>query len=289
MGRFRLDTVWMLRSRTTSGMPIPSGSSADAPSEWHRRVKPIAPAKPDRRSQKIRRAEKAPDRWRANADVRPDRGPCRHVVLASLLRGLGRQPGHFRPGGANTGAPLLQHPFQLANERESVLQKHDFLRAGSGRALGRTCGSHHAWSPRYGLRLPATRLSFGRRFRFKASAGRRDRMTGRPAVRATAPSCGGARSEFPPRLFPTISPELAGRVHSWPPWSGSITKSCQASGVERWALKFKTKRSFYTKLMRVMRVGVSCRCANELQIRSRSWKDLSSRWRTWRRYAAPCA
>lgn len=137
----------------------------------------------------------------------PIDGPRRHVVLASLLRGLGRQPGHFRPRGANTGAPLLQHPFQLANERESVLQKHDFLRAGSGRALGRTCGSHHAWSPRYGLCLPATRLSFGRRFRFKASAGRRDRMTGRPAVRATAPSCGGARAEFPLRLFPTISPE----------------------------------------------------------------------------------
>ncbi len=48
-------------------MPTPSGSSPDAPSEWHRRLKPIAPAKPDRRSQKIRRAEKAPDRWRANA------------------------------------------------------------------------------------------------------------------------------------------------------------------------------------------------------------------------------
>ncbi len=224
-------------------------------------------------------------------DVRPHRGPCRHVVLASLLRGLGRQPGHFRPGRANTGAPLLQHPFQLANERESVLQKHDFLRAGSGGALGRTCGSHHAWSPRYGLRLPAPRLSFGRRFRFKASAGRRDRMTSSVARRfgqwhqaAVAPG----RSSRPGCSRRSLL-NLAGRVHSWPSWSGSITKSCQASVVERWALKFKTKRSFCTKLMRVMWVGVSCRCANELQIRSRSWKDLSSRWRTWRRYAAHCA
>ncbi len=189
MGRFR--------SRTTSGMPAPSGSKshADAPSEWHRRVKPIAPAKPYRRSQKIRRAEKRHRTAGAQMpDVRPHRGPCRHVVLARLLRGLGRQPGHFRPGGANTGAPLLQHPFQLANERQSVLQKHDFLRAGSGRALGRTCGSHHAWSPRYWASL------------FQVQSERRtsrsDDQLGRPAGRATAPSCGGHQVGVPAPVVP---------------------------------------------------------------------------------------
>ncbi len=60
-----------------------------------------------------------------------------------------------------------------------------------------------------GLRLPAPRLSFGPRFRFKASAGRRDRMTSLAARRVGQrhQAAVGTRSEFPPRLFPTVSPE----------------------------------------------------------------------------------
>jgi hypothetical protein len=84
------------------------------------------------------------------------------------------------------------------------LQKHDFLRAGSGRALGRTCGSHHAWSPRYWASLTGT--AFVVRTAFQVQSERRtsrsDDQLGRPAGRATAPSCGGHQVGIPAPVVP---------------------------------------------------------------------------------------
>ena len=83
MGRFRLYVIQLLRHDnipTTSG----SKSHADTSSEWHRRVKPIAPAKPDRRSQNSGEPKKHRSASGQMPDVRPHRRAVQaHVVLDS--------------------------------------------------------------------------------------------------------------------------------------------------------------------------------------------------------------